>query len=293
MTSAAHITKPPRKAPSSAQNGKPPIVPPLQNGDHLTVAEFERRYQAMPESIKAELIDGVVHIDSPITKLPESGIPPLQNGDHLTIAEFERRYGAMPELTRADLVNGVVYMGSPVTFEFHASQHFDLVTWLGHYRAYTPGVEGGDNATLKLPVGMNQPQSDACLRIRPDHGGRSKTKGGYVVGSVELAGEVSASSASFDVNEKSVAYEQNGVLEYLVWRVEDKDIDWFILKRGKYHRLPKTKDGLYKSKVFPGLWLDPKALVAGDLIRVLEIVQKGVASPEHQRFVEKLRSRKK
>ena len=34
MSSAAHITKPPKTA----------AIPPLRNGDHLTVAEFERRY---------------------------------------------------------------------------------------------------------------------------------------------------------------------------------------------------------------------------------------------------------
>src|SRR5262249_27609205 len=39
--------------------------PPLENGDHLTRAEFERRYEAMP-NIKAELIDGVVYMASPV-----------------------------------------------------------------------------------------------------------------------------------------------------------------------------------------------------------------------------------
>lgn len=218
---------------------------------------------------------------------------PLQNGDHLTIAEFERRYEAMPKVKRADLINGVVYMGSPVTIDFHAEQHFDLVTWLGHYRAFTPGVQGGDNATLKLPTGMNQPQADACLRIRPEFGGRTKTKDRYVVGGVELAGEIAASSVSFDLNEKLIAYQENGILEYIVWRVEDREIDWFVLKGGKYQRLAKTKDGLCKSKVFPGLWLDPQAIAAGDMIRVLDIVQQGVASPEHERFVAKLLRAKK
>lgn len=39
-----------------------PKTPPLEPGDHLTVAEFERRYQAMPDLKKAELIDGIVYI---------------------------------------------------------------------------------------------------------------------------------------------------------------------------------------------------------------------------------------
>ncbi len=45
----------------------PRDVPPLQDGDRLTRAEFERRYEAMPELKKAELIEGVVHMGSPVT----------------------------------------------------------------------------------------------------------------------------------------------------------------------------------------------------------------------------------
>ncbi|NOZ72489.1 MAG: Uma2 family endonuclease, partial [Chloroflexi bacterium] len=40
--------------------------PPLSPGDQLTRAEFERRYRAHPEIKKAELIEGVVYMPSPI-----------------------------------------------------------------------------------------------------------------------------------------------------------------------------------------------------------------------------------
>jgi Uma2 family endonuclease len=40
--------------------------PPLENGDRLSRAEFERRYQAHPEIKKAELIEGVVYVSSPV-----------------------------------------------------------------------------------------------------------------------------------------------------------------------------------------------------------------------------------
>ncbi|MDI6794630.1 MAG: Uma2 family endonuclease [bacterium] len=46
------------------------IVPdpmPLQNGDHLTREEFERRYEAMPHIKKAELVEGVVYMPSPVS----------------------------------------------------------------------------------------------------------------------------------------------------------------------------------------------------------------------------------
>jgi Uma2 family endonuclease len=41
-------------------------IPRLQNGDRLNRAEFERRYEAMPELKKAELIEGVVYVPSPV-----------------------------------------------------------------------------------------------------------------------------------------------------------------------------------------------------------------------------------
>src|SRR5690348_4097336 len=45
----------------------PDAVPPLRHGDRLTRAEFERRYDAMPDLKKAELIEGVVYMPSPVT----------------------------------------------------------------------------------------------------------------------------------------------------------------------------------------------------------------------------------
>ena len=40
-------------------------APRLENGDRLTRAEFERRYEARPDLKKAELIEGVVYMPSP------------------------------------------------------------------------------------------------------------------------------------------------------------------------------------------------------------------------------------
>ena len=41
-------------------------IPPLENGDKLTRHEFERRYHAMPNLKKAELIEGVVYVALPV-----------------------------------------------------------------------------------------------------------------------------------------------------------------------------------------------------------------------------------
>jgi hypothetical protein len=185
-------------------------------------------------------------------------------------------------------------MPSPVTLDYHGENHFDLNGWLFLYRASTPGVRGGDNTTVKLPRGPNQPQPDSFLAVSAEWGGRCWTDGdGYLHGAPELVGEVAASSASYDLHDKLGAYERNGVREYVVWRVEDRAIDWFVLRGAKFRRMPADRDGIHRSKVFPGLWLDASALIRGDLQRVLHVVQDGVATDEHRRFVERLAAKKK
>ena len=49
-------------------------------------------------------------------------------------------------------------------------------------------------------------------------------------------------------------------------------------------------DGVYRSQAFPGLWLDPAALIRGDLLKVLHVLQEGVATPEHAAFVARLKT---
>lgn len=52
----------------SQSSPTPNAIPPLENGDHLTRAEFERRYWATPGVKKAELIEGVVYMASPVSR---------------------------------------------------------------------------------------------------------------------------------------------------------------------------------------------------------------------------------
>ena len=219
---------------------------------------------------------------------PEA-VPPLENGDTLTRAEFERRYEAMPHLKKAELIEGVVYVPSPVRHSYHGHQHTHLISWLGSYEAHTPGVEASDNVTVRLDLD-NEPQPDALLFIDPACGGQARIDAdGYIEDAPELVAEVAASSASYDLHAKLRVYRRNGVREYIVWRVLDKEIDWFVLRAGQYERLSLDAEGLYRSEVFPGLWLDPAALLRGDLATVLAVVQRGLASPKHAAFVARLR----
>ena len=214
-------------------------------------------------------------------------IPPLQNGDRLTADEFERRYDAMPDLKKAELINGVVYMASPVSMEDHAAPHFDLISWLGLYRMTTPGVRGGGNATLRLPLN-NRPQPDGFLIVEQSHGGQVKIVNRYIVGGPEFVVEVSATSVSYDLTDKLEVYLRNNVREYLVWRVFDREIDWFVLRSGQYERLTLSPDGYFKSEILPGLWLDPAALIRGDMATVAEMARRGLASAKHASFANRL-----
>ncbi len=212
------------------------------------------------------------------------------NGDKLTRHEFERRYHAMPELKKAELLEGVVYMGSPVSFERHAGPHADLMTWLGFYRAMTPGVLSGDNGTVRLD-NDNEPQPDAFLFIVS--GGQAHIgEDGYLEGAPELAAEIAASSVSYDLHVKLDVYRRSGVREYLVWRIDDEAFDWFVLNEGRYERLePATS--ILTSRTFPGLQLDAEALLRGDTARVLNVLQEGIGTKEHEAFVKGLGARSK
>jgi Uma2 family endonuclease len=212
----------------------------------------------------------------------------LENGDRLSRAEFERRYEAMPHLKKAELIEGVVYVPSPVRHRLHGRPHTHVIVWLGQYEAGTPGVEASDNSTVRLDLD-NEPQPDALLLIDPERGGQTRfSEEGYIEGAPELVVEVASSSASYDLHAKLHAYRRNGVREYVVWRVLDQEIDWFALREGQYERLQPGGDGILRSEVFAGLWLDPVALVCSDMATVLATGQQGLTSPEHTTFVTRL-----
>jgi Uma2 family endonuclease len=215
--------------------------------------------------------------------------PPLENGDRLSRREFERRYAARPRLKKVELIEGVVYMSSPVHLESHAEPHSQLITWLGTYQAATPGVRLADNATVRLDED-NEVQPDALLRTTFDAGGRAQVSADdYLEGAPELVVEIAASSAAIDLTDKLKIYRRNGVQEYIVWPVYDERVHWFRLHEGEYVALASDAQGLIRSQVFPGLWLNVPALLEENLATVLADLQKGLATDEHRMFVEQLR----
>jgi Uma2 family endonuclease len=223
---------------------------------------------------------------------PSNKLPPLQNGDHLDQKTFHARYEAMPEDCRAELIGGIVYMASPQKIPHSQAQQL-VVRWLDEYTEATPGTNSLLNNTQILGP-ESEPEPDACLFINPENGGQVYVdKDLYLHGAPELIVEVSWATESIDLNRKKLDYQQAGVREYVVLALRMQQVFWFVRTRGKYKEVALPKDGLFRSREFPGLWLDAEGLLANDRQRVLSALRLGLATAEHAAFVAKLERQSK
>src|SRR5437773_2492293 len=210
--------------------------------------------------------------------------PLLEFGDRLSRDEFERRYDRTPHLKKAELIEGIVYMPSPVRVKKHAEPHGQLAAWLVTYATETPGVACADNGTVRLDLD-NEPQPDLVLMKLPEKGGQARISADdYIEGPPELAVEIVGSSRAYDLHQKKGAYRRNGIREYLAWITGEQRVIWWELREAEYQEIALA-DGLLKSGVFPGLWLDTGALLRGDLKAVLAMLRRGLDSAEHRAFI--------
>ena len=221
--------------------------------------------------------------------LVEEAVPELVRGDFLSLEEFLRRWEAMPHVKCAELIRGVVYMPSPLS-RAHGVMDNNVAAWLAVYRAATPGCESASNATWIMEE--NAPQPDTSLWLLPECGGQARMRGPLLEGTPEFLAEVCLSSTAYDLHQKLEVYQDHGVLEYLAVLMRERQIRWHRLVNGRFEVVPPPADGVYRSAVFPGLWLDAAALLAGDLSRVLAVLQQGIQSPEHAAFVQQLAARR-
>jgi Uma2 family endonuclease len=219
-------------------------------------------------------------------------LPPLEAGDHLDQPTFHERYEAMPPGFRAELIGGVVIVPSPLSLD-HGFHHALIMTWLGNYTIATPGTSMADNATTILGE-TSEPQPDGVLIIEPAFGGQTRlSEEGYLTGAPELIVEVASSSASIDLHAKRRDYEQAGVLEYAVVVLRQRVMRWFVLQDGTYQELSADADGIFRSRVFPGLWLHANALLQRDGATVMDVLRQGLATPEHTAFVQRLQAQRR
>jgi Uma2 family endonuclease len=183
-------------------------------------------------------------------------------------------------------------MPSPVG-RAHGRAQVPVIVWLDYYAENTPGVEALDNATAILGW-KSEPQPDVMLRVKPRCGGRTHDQKGFVRGAPEMVVEVARATRYLDLGPKLADYEQAGVVEYVVRAFKPDELLWFEQRQGALVQRPIDADGIYRSAVFPGLWLDPNALLKGDRRRLRAVIDLGCATPEHAAFVSRLaRIRKK
>ena len=201
-----------------------------------------------------------------------------ENGDRLSRDDFELLCDTW-SIENAELIHGVVRMNAAaVRFREHGKPHSMIMLWLGTYATHCSEVEVGDNTSIRFDD-QNEPQPDAVM-FRMNSGKCQVSADGYLEGTPELIVEIAASSVSYDVHEKLDLYEQQGIPEYIVWRTEDRAIDWFRLTDGRYRPLPPDDHDVVSSIVFPGLRLSPASMLNGDMKSVLNLLQNSRSSDE-------------
>lgn len=217
------------------------------------------------------------------TKPFRQKVRPLQNGDRLSLAEFKRLYNQHPEIRRAELIEGVVYVASPVYFP-HAQAQAAAIGWLYLYHSQTPKTKVTGEQSVQLDAD-NEVQPDALLWLVDDV---VVNEDGLVIGAPNLVVEIAASTASYDLSVKKNIYRRNGVAEYLVFAAYEQQTHWFHLVEGQYQPIPADADGLYRSRTFPGLWLNHDAFWRSDTPALLATLNAGLQSEAHAAFIETL-----
>ena len=215
--------------------------------------------------------------------------PGLITGERMDVEEFLCRWDELPYLKNAELIDGIVYVPSPLSLD-HGSLDTLILWWLTQYAHATPGCKAGNNVTWLMLD--SSPQPDAFLRVLPSRGGQSRDEKRYCAGAPELAVEICLTSTEVDFGPKLRLYQRAGVREYITIEIFGKRIVWRKLENAVYVAQQIPPDGVLRSQVFPGLWLDPASLLEGDGKRMLAVLRQGLASPEHAAFVAKLAAKK-
>jgi Uma2 family endonuclease len=206
---------------------------------------------------------------------------PFEAGDRMCRDEFLSRWEETPDLKRAELIDGVVYLPSPVSVE-HGDKEILLLLWAGTYASRLGSVQALSNTTWMMED--SSPQPDVALRIRPEFGGQSRNVDKFAGGAPEFAAEVTRSTRSYDLGPKLQLYERAGVREYLAALLEEQRLEWRVLREGRYELFQPDTAGIFRSTVFPGLWLDEAAFWANDTPAVLRVLEQGMSSPEFAAF---------
>ncbi|MEQ8464856.1 Uma2 family endonuclease [Coleofasciculus sp. E1-EBD-02] len=232
------------------------LIPALENGDRLSRAEFERRYNLMPDLKKAELIEGVVYVPSPLG-YNRHGKP------HSKIIAWLEVYAALtPGVEVAD--NATVRLDLDNEPQPDALLRLDEESGGRSRISEDDYVEGAPELIVEIAASSASYDLHDKLRAYRRNGVRE-----YLV---------------WLVQDRVFRWY---ILEQGEYRQQQPDSLGMLTLRLRSASTPSGAEVL-SSPFLPGLRLDVQALLRGEMSRVLTVLQEGLGSPEHQAFVEEL-----
>lgn len=87
-------------------------------------------------------------------------------------------------------------------------------------------------------------------------GGQSGYAEKFAAGAPEFVAEVCGASRSYDLGPKLKLYKRVGVREYLAVLLEQRRLEWRVLRESVFQLMASDEAGVFRSSVLPGLWLD-------------------------------------
>lgn len=172
---------------------------------------------------------------------------------------------------RAEWVDGEVIMSPPASYA-----HQELVSFLSSVlRVYVETQALGWIVTAPFQMRLTQisrGREPDILFVRTDH--RHLIQPTYLDGPADLAIEIiSPESLLRDRGEKFAEYELAGVQEYWLLDPERKRADFYQLEADGRYRLASLDEGIYRSQVLQGFWLNVDWLWQNPLPKVLTVLK--------------------
>jgi len=192
-----------------------------------------------------------------------------ERGDKITYEEFLH---SCDEDTLAEWVDGEVVMTSPAS-----DRHQDLCDFLVTIlRVYTEqrGLGLVRSAPFQMKTGPNLPGREPdILFVAKENVPRFKNV--YLDGPADLIVEVvSPESRLRDRGEKLAEYEMGGVREYWVIDPGRQQADFSVLDEGgRYERRRPDAQGVYRSAVVPGFWINEQWFWSDPLPKALGVLR--------------------
>ena len=197
----------------------------------------------------------------------------LAPGDRMSGEEF------------AEFIDGV-HMPSPLSGR-HSTWRIAAILLPGRSARKTRVCEALSEPACPMLDGSSQP--DCLMYILPKHGGLMKVNyRDLLTGRPELATEIRVSSRPYELRPKLDHYPRSGVPDHLTILVEEEPFEWRVLSRGSYRLMKPAENGSFRTNIFSGPWIDEAAFWREDADRLEVVLDQGLASAEHSRFLETL-----